>query len=174
MSETLNYCFPSKHSNNHLPAFRTSRRASSPFRRYFIMRYSSSRTNLRYRWPYASIPRVTASHRLDGRFPPTAAYPDGYRERQVWEHGLTLPSTEPGGRWVSGYSTRSGQCSPARSSTTSDCRRYWSRSKHSRPPTRRISNGAIRPGGGPPNNLEAPGLPSKGRASRHAIVAAPA
>ena len=70
MSETLNYCFPSKHSNNHLPAFRTSRRASSPFRRYFIMRYSSSRTNLRYRWPYASIPRVTASHRLDGRFPP--------------------------------------------------------------------------------------------------------
>jgi|SRR6516164_6016742 len=79
MSETLNYCFPSKHSNNHLPAFRTSRRASSPFRRYFIMRYSSSRTNLRYRWPYASIPRVTASHRLDGRFPPRADLRRGYQ-----------------------------------------------------------------------------------------------
>jgi hypothetical protein len=26
----------------------------------------------------------------------------------------------------------------------------------------------------PPNNLEAPGLPSKGRAPRHAVVAAPA
>ena len=30
--------------------------------------------------------------------PPTAADHDGYREWQVWGHGLPLPSTEPGGR----------------------------------------------------------------------------
>ena len=59
-------------------------------------------------------------------------------------------------------------CNQAQSSTTSGSRRCWSRSKHSRPPTRRISNGGIRPGGGRPTTSKRRVRPRRGE--RHATL----
>jgi hypothetical protein len=61
--------------------------------------------------------------------------------------GSRFSSTEQ--RSVSRCSTRSRQCSPARSSTTSDCRPYWSRSRRSRPLTRRGSSAGTLRGNAP-------------------------
>ena len=75
---------------------------------------------------------------------------------------------------LSKCSTRSRQCRPARSSTTSGCRPYWEQIKVQQaayPARQQRGRGARQR---PPNNLEAPGLPSKGRAPRHGAIAAPA
>ena len=62
-------------------------------------------------------------------------------------------------------STRSRPYSPPRSSTTSGCRPYRSKSRCNRPYPARQQRGHVARRR-PPNNLEAPGLPSKGRAPR--------
>ena len=71
-------------------------------------------------------------------------------------------------------STRSRPYSPPRSSTTSGCRPYWSKSRCNRPayPARQ-QQGTWRVGDRR-TTFEAPGLPSKGRAPRHSATAAPA